>query len=302
MKIVLIGCVNFSHHCFQTLLHLSPLVKLKGIITKQNSSFNSDFYDLSTDAQQANIPFVYAQDINSDEIFHFIKQCEPDFICCFGWSALIKDRLLSSYPIIGYHPTNLPYNRGRHPVIWALALGLKETASTFFMMDRGADSGDILSQKKITITQYDTAKSLCTKLEKQAIQQIKHFMQQIAELQPLSYIERFNILAKPQDHTQANLWRKRTHKDGIIDFRMSSLAIYNLVRALSYPYIGADFIYQGTNIKVWECQIVKVNLPNIEPGKVLKSSKDSILIKTYDQAILFTKFDYEVLPQQGEYV
>jgi len=34
--------------------------------------------------------------------------------------------------VVGFHPAALPANRGRHPLIWALFLGLKKTASTFF--------------------------------------------------------------------------------------------------------------------------------------------------------------------------
>jgi len=49
--------------------------------------------------------------------------------------------------VIDFHPAALPANRGRHPIIWALVLGLQETASTFFFMDEGADSGDIISQE-----------------------------------------------------------------------------------------------------------------------------------------------------------
>jgi methionyl-tRNA formyltransferase len=32
---------------------------------------------------------------------------------------------------------------------------------------------------------------------------------------------------------------------------MSRRAIYNLVRALTHPYIGAHLIYKGEEIKVW---------------------------------------------------
>ena len=49
--------------------------------------------------------------------------------------------------VIGFHLAAMPANRGRHPIIWALVLGLQETASTFFFMDEGADSGDIISQE-----------------------------------------------------------------------------------------------------------------------------------------------------------
>lgn len=50
--------------------------------------------------------------------------------------------------LIGFHPANLPQNRGRHPIIWALFLSLQETASTFFMMDEDTDSGDIISHMR----------------------------------------------------------------------------------------------------------------------------------------------------------
>lgn len=62
--------------------------------------------------------------------------------------------------VIGFHPAALPNNRGRHPIIWALALGLNETASTFFKMDEGADTGDIVSQVKIPICESDYAADL----------------------------------------------------------------------------------------------------------------------------------------------
>jgi len=64
-------------------------------------------------------------------------------------SSLLKKELLSLPPngVLGYHPAKLPQNRGRHPLIWSLVLGLEESASTFYFMDEGADSGDILSQK-----------------------------------------------------------------------------------------------------------------------------------------------------------
>ena len=34
--------------------------------------------------------------------------------------------------VIGFHFAQLPKNRGRHPIIWALAIGLKETASDLY--------------------------------------------------------------------------------------------------------------------------------------------------------------------------
>ena len=104
-------------------------------------------------SRKNNIPVRYTPNINSEEVIGWISNLAPDVIFCFGWSGLLKKELLQIPPmgVIGYHPTALPKNRGRHPITWALNLGLKETASTFFFMDDGIDSGDILSQKKVLI-------------------------------------------------------------------------------------------------------------------------------------------------------
>ena len=91
-----------------------------------------------------NIPVRYTPSINSEEVIGWISDLAPDVIFCFGWSQLFKKKLLNiaSLGVIGFHPALLPANRGRHPLIWSLILGLKETGSSFFFMDEGADSGD----------------------------------------------------------------------------------------------------------------------------------------------------------------
>ena len=81
--------------------------------------------------------------------------------------------------VLGFHPTKLPQNRGRHPIIWSLALGLKKSASTFFFMDEGADSGKILSQKNFEILDSDDAQSLYDKFVNIALLQIENFLPQL---------------------------------------------------------------------------------------------------------------------------
>ena len=39
-----------------------------------------------------------------------------------------------------------------------------------------------------------------------------------------------------QNSLSSNTWRKRSSRDGIIDFRMRSIDIHNLVACLSEPY------------------------------------------------------------------
>lgn len=304
IKIFLIGCVEFSQKCFNSILELYPKIQLAGVATKEKSAFNSDFYDLAPLAKSKAIPVYYASDINSEESLDFIKSCNPDLLCCLGWSSLIKDKLLELYPIIGYHPAELPKNRGRHPLIWAIALGLSQTASTFFLMDKGADSGDILSQKIVPITHDDNARSMYDKLTFVALSQLQELLLTLNKNQKVFSTIQQNLhsIAIPQDHSHSNTWRKRNRMDGLIDFRMSSEAIYNLIRALSHPYPGAEIEYNGDYFKIWDCKIINYPYNNIESGKILQIENNEILVKTYDGAILLTQHELPPNITIGEYL
>ncbi|MGB5920475.1 formyltransferase family protein [Arcobacter sp.] len=293
MRIVFIGTVEFSKKSLEKLIAMKA--DIVGVCTREKSNFNSDFTDLTPLCQINNIPFKFVDDINSIENIDWIKTLNPDIIFCFGWSSLIKKELLSLAPmgVIGYHPAKLPHNRGRHPLIWALALGLKQTASTFFFMDEGADSGDILSQKDFDILDTDDAQKLYAKVIDTALIQIEDF---VPKLQNNSYK---TII---QNHDLANTWRKRGKADGKIDFRMSSVAIYNLVRALTKPYVGTHIEYKGKDISVWKVKIITNAEQNIESGKVLKSNENTIIIKTYDGAIEMLEHEFKELPRVGEYL
>jgi methionyl-tRNA formyltransferase len=293
MKIVFIGTVEFSRKSLEKLIEIKA--EIVGVCTKEQSNFNSDFADLVPTCKEKKIPYKFVDDINSKENIEWIKSLKPDVIFCFGWSSLIKKELLTIAPlgVIGFHPAKLPQNRGRHPLIWALALGLKESASTFFFMKEGADDGDILSQEDFSILEEDDAQSLYTKVINIALIQIEDF---------LPKLENKTYKRISQNHQDSNVWRKRGKRDGQIDFRMSSRAIFNLIRALTKPYKGAHFIYNGNDIIVYKSEIIDNNQHNIESGKVIESCKEYIIVKTYDGAIKLINNGFIKIPKVGEYL
>jgi methionyl-tRNA formyltransferase len=295
VRIAYIGSVIFSAKALEKLISIKANVV--GIVTKKESAFNSDFFNLSTIAQSNEIPFHYASNINSAETVDWIKNLNPDVIFCFGWSNLIKKEVLniSRLGVIGYHPTLLPFNKGRHPLIWAKVLGLKKSGSTFFFMDEGADTGDILSQKEFVINFEDDANLLYDRLIENALIQIEEFCDQL---------ENENYTRIKQDTKKGNSWRKRGKKDGLIDFRMCSSGICNLARALTKPYVGAHIEYNGADIKIWEVELGEYDAVNnnVEPGKVLRILENKIEIKTGDSTIWLVNHEFKELPQIGTYI
>lgn len=282
MRILFIGCIESSYDQLQLLIDGKKDVV--GVITKEKSKINSDFCDLSSICKKNHIPFIYSDNIADERTTEFIKSCNPDIGYCFGWSWLIPGRVLKmpKKGIIGNHPAELPYNRGRHPIVWALALGLERTAATFFVMNEEADAGDIISQEIIPINKTDYARDLYNKINESECRQILEFTEKF-ENGIIEYIH--------PDLQSGNVWRKRGVKDGLIDWRMSAEAIYNLIRALSEPYIGAGFLHREKEIKVWRSEIMPAKgYCNVEPGKVIRinSAKDFI-VKTYDDLIHITE-------------
>ena len=211
------------------------------------------------------------------------------------WLVKVDQKELLEVPpmgVIGYHPAELPLNRGRHPLIWALVLGLKKTGSTFFAMDEGADSGDIISQKTIHIEDNEKASTLYNK------------MTNICEEQIIEITDRLKskiYIRRQQDHKKANYWRKRTAVDGIIDWRMSGTMIDNLIRALSEPYPGASFKYKNIEHKVWRSKFVKLENTNIEPGKVIGEDKMGTY-KMCENAVKISDIKPELKLRIGEYL
>jgi methionyl-tRNA formyltransferase len=174
-----------------------------------------------------------------------------------------------------------------------LVLGLEKTASTFFFMDAGADSGDILSQREIIIHDTDDARTLYDKVTQTALEQIEEFVPRLAAgtFQP-----------QKQDHQLANTWRKRGCADGKIDWRMSAHSIHNLVRGLAKPYVGAHFIADGREIKVWETAVIGDVQKNIEPGKVLIQAGSRPVVKCGENAICLLVTEPSFEPIVGSYL
>ena len=294
MKVVFIGAVQFSAKCLEVVYNSSA--KIVGVCTLKESLSNSDHQDLLPIAKNFDIPCFYVEDINSESSVDWIKNKQPDVIFCFGWSRLLKKKILDIAPlgVVGFHPAALPANRGRHPLIWALFLGLKKTASTFFFMEEGADSGDILSQEEITIDSNEDAMSLYQKVTQTAHSQINDFI-------PL--LENRSYIRTKQDNGKANYWRKRGVKDGEIDWRMSAKSVYNLVRALTRPYDGAYFTKDGEEIKVWKVEVLKdENQENIEPGKILRTEGSNVVVKCGTGSVLFKDTESKLTFNEGDYL
>ena len=294
MKALFIGCTDLSYALLEKLLKLND-IDVCGVVTRETLSTNSVFCSLEPLAKEKRIPCLNIKINQQEEMAAWIKKREPHIIFCISWPHLLNSKILTAakYGAIGYHPAILPRNRGDDLIAWALALGLTKTGSTFFVMKESAASGDIVSQQLISICDEDNAATLYTKLTNAARDQFEELV-----------IALFSgrLKRKPQDSVKAITWRKRCKKDGQIDWRMSSESIFNLVRALTHPYLGAYCVIGDQEYKVWKAANIEVVKQDIEPGRVLSAGPDGITINCGKGAIKLTEHEIKNLPSEGDYL
>lgn len=291
---LVVGSVVMSKSIFESIIKIKN-IKIVGVITKKKSNFHSDFYSLEKDALKIGAEVLFLNENEDEKIISFINKVDADIGFCIGWSHLFSKRVLEALArgMIGFHPTNLPYNRGRHPIIWSLVLGLKETSSSFFLMNSIADGGGILSQKKIKIDKNDDASTLYKKIAATASLQIHNFVPNYlsGKIKPLH-----------QNKNIGNSWRKRSNSDGKIDWRMSYDAIECLVKALRTPYPGATCSYLGNEFIISKVKRGKNNNKSYEPGKILEVINRKIEVKCWNSSVYLLEHNFKKLPKKGEYL
>ena len=289
MRIVYLGAVDFSLHCLKEVIANDGDVVSVLTLSPEHAGFHSDYADLAPLASRHGIPVHRIRRINDRESVDLLRSLEPDVMFVFGWSQIVSPEVLGVPPLgcIGSHPALLSRNRGRHPIVWALAEGLEESGLTFFYLDQGADSGDILWQKAFSIALDDDDATVYGKLKGLASEAIGQFL-------PL--LQRGVAPRLPQDHSQATYWRKRTEEDGEIYWEGPTMRAYNLVRALARPYVGAHTFRDGRRLKVWRARSPEAPSPQAAtggaPGQVVAAPDGAVAVRTGDGFL--TLLEYEL--------
>ena len=212
-----------------------------------------------------------------------IKGLNPDFIFVIGWSQLIDKEIInaSKKGTIGFHTSKLSKDRGRSTIAWQISEGYTETALTMFYISEGIDNGDIIAQENIKIEQDDYVKDILFKINQSTYNLLKTYF-------PLLLNGKAPRIK--QDETQASYRRLRTDNDSLINWNSNTDRIYNLIRAVSFPYPKAWTLYKGKKTKINYANMIDFNFKGFyifeKPGAITGNLKGlGYLIKTKDGII-----------------
>jgi len=104
------------------------------------------------------------------EVSELLKQKEAELVLCIGYMRFLSPDFVQKWygKVVNVHPSLLP----RHPGLMDLDVhqavinaGDSDTGCTVHLIDEGVDSGPILVQKQIPVSQDDSAESLKAKVQ-----------------------------------------------------------------------------------------------------------------------------------------
>lgn len=229
-KVFFLGSKQLGLISVKTLYFSAPN-KLSGIITfddsKDERSVLGDFKQFS---YKKKIPIYILK--KPSKLLGLIEKEKPDLIIVVGWYWIINERLLDKVPdgIIGIHASLLPKYRGFAPLVWAIINGEKRTGISLFYFDCGIDSGDIIAQKEIEISENNNIKEILEKAKKAIVNILKN-----------NYPKLLNNEAPrtKQNHENATYCSQRKPEDGRINWNFTNKKIHDFIRAQAPPYPGA---------------------------------------------------------------
>lgn len=217
-----------------------------------------------------------------------IRELKPDMIIVSGWSELISEDLLKlpPYGVIGFHPSKLPFDRGRSVIAWQIEEGYKETALTMFKYSNYPDGGDILAQERICIEENDYVNDVLDKVDFAT----KNLMYAYFPL-----LRQGLLQSRSQNLSEGSFRRLRNDEDSKIDWDKNSKIIFNKIRAISYPYPGATAVIEGRKMIIWRAKIIENFFMNcaVDPGTLVASCFDgSYIVKTKDSFIRIIEYKW----------
>lgn len=214
-----------------------------------------------------------------------IRQIAPDVIVVVAFGQILPDSILTmpKYGCVNVHASLLPKYRGASPIQWAVIDGEKESGVTTMLMDTGVDTGDMLLQKSVPLSEKETGGSLFDKLSVIGAKLL---------VETLKGLEEGTIERTPQNHNEATHTKKIEKSLGKLDFCRPAKELECLIRGLN-PWPSAYTQFHGKMLKIWDADVVCGGFAEYEPGQVVSVDKTCFIVKCGEDALAVKELQLE---------
>ena len=248
MKIIFMGTPDFARAALEKIIEAGHEVVL--VVTQPDKpkgrSGELQISDVKACALEHNLPVFQPERIKLPENVAELRKYEADIYVVAAFGQILSQEILDmpKFGCVNIHASLLPEYRGAAPIQQAILDGKKETGVTIMQMAAGMDTGDILIQRTIPISEDETGGGLFDKLAILGGELI---------VDALPKIERGELTPVPQDEEKATKCGKLSKDMGKIDFTQPAETIRNLVRGLN-PWPSAFTSLNKKTFKIWKAK------------------------------------------------
>ena len=278
MKIVFMGTPDFAVNVLQGLIDNN--YDVVGVVSQPDKEVGRKRILTLTPVKEValkyNIPVFQPVKIRNE--YDDILALEPDLIVTCAYGQIIPKEILD-YPRLGcinVHGSLLPKLRGGAPIHHAIMDGLEETGITIMYMDVSMDSGDIISQRSIPITDSDNVGILWDKLSLLG-------RDLLIDTLP-SIINGTNDRVK-QDESLVTFGFNVKREEEHLDFNKTSREVFNHIRGLN-PWPSAYAVLDDQEMKIYDSEILDKVFSTKSCGEIVDVNKEGIVVKTSDGAVV----------------
>lgn len=177
----------------------------------------------------------------------YVRDVRPDLLWIADYRYLLPQTVLDLAPLgaVNLHPSLLPFYRGRAPINWAILRGEREIGLTAHFIDEGVDSGDIIAQRRVSLSADEDVGDALNKLYP-IYERLSH---EVVQAFRNGTVER-----RAQPPGEWLVWPRRKPTDGLIDWNQDSESVANLVRAVARPYPGAFCRLGADKLTIWRAR------------------------------------------------
>ena len=279
IRVVFMGTPDFSVPVLKGLIENYQVV---GVVSQPDRKVGRhqevEFTPIKKVAVDNNILVLQPEKIRKD--YMSVLELKPDIIVTCAYGQIIPKELLDypKYGCINVHASLLPKLRGGAPIHHAIIDGYKKTGITIMYMDEAMDSGDIISQREIEISDIDTLESLHDRLSEMGRDLLLDTLPSI--------LDGTNQRIK-QDINEVTYAYNIKREEEYLDFNKSSRELFNQIRGLN-PHPGSSCVIGEKEFKVFMARIEKIDTSKAIPGEVLHIYKDGLGIATKDYELVIT--------------
>jgi len=234
-------------------------------------------------AKANNLLVIQPEDLKDKQSQSQLALLNPDVMVVAAYGQILPKSILE-IPKLGclnIHASLLPRWRGAAPIERAILEGDRETGISIMKMNEGLDTGDIMLDKKCTISNHETAQTLHDTLSNIGANAILETLNMLPTLK-----------ARPQQNNEATYAEKVTKDEAQIDWHQSAEKISRVIRAfnprpIAYTNAMAKQ-FKNRVLRIIEAEIVNRQTTN-SPGEVIKYDKDVCYIATSNGVINLKK-------------